>query len=300
MKPGSISIDEAEMVKMKRIASLFLALFLLLGAAAFAEGPLQADLTEGSRLIGILLTREDLDMYTGGSGFLAASCREAYGEPEYIFPDVWGLRLLCFLVPDASGEGRRLVSWADDGFTAVDFDVNEDSGTVSMDADVSYVPGPEDALFFFNPVFLSLSGQVYAVRGDAMALSAEMNPPGSSVGQTLRDERKHTENGREITDVTTVGIRISAVREPAEIRILQFSEGHQLLQSEAFLPGRVPEAIVPLPDAEYLLIETAEKDGTGGLSIRRDIAGRDQDYLNTFSSGDFGICLSHYHEVRWK
>ena len=177
--------------------------------------------------------------------------------------------------------------------------MNEDGSSIKMEAKISFVPGQDDELFFYNPVLLAASGQVFAVPGDCMAVSAAMNPPGSYVGQTVRDERKHTENGTEITDTTVVSIQIQAVRKPLKIQLLQFSRTHELLESEEFLPGTVPEQIIPLPEADYLLLETGEEDPEGGVFIRREVFGRDMDYLNTLSCRDDGICLSHYHEILW-
>lgn len=287
---------------MKKNAAVFLMIILLLASAALSEGTLPAEISEGSRLIGLLITREDLTAHTGQTGVLPASCLQAApdADPEYLFGDVNGLRLIGFMLPDASGEGSRVVSSVDDGLTDVSFDVSEDSGSVSMDAAIRFVPGQEEVFFFFNPVVMAASGQVFAVPGDFMAVSAAANPPGSSVGQTLREDRKHTENGTEITDTTTVAVRIDAVREPAEIRLIQFSEKHEALKSEAFLPGAVPDVIVPLAQADYLLLETVEKDGDGSFFTRREAVGRDADYLNTMSCGPDGICVDHYHEVRWK
>ena len=288
--------------KMKKIAAALLTMLQLLAAASLSEELLPADLAEGSRLIGLLITREDLSAYTGGTGILMASCvqTEPGCDPEYVFGDVSGLRLICFTVPDEAGEGARIVSVVDDGFTAVGFDVDEDSGSVSMDADISFVPRPEDAFFFYNPVLVAATGQVFAVPGDFMAVNAAMNPPGSSVGQTVRDERKHTENGMETTDTTTVNVRINAVRKPVEIRVLQFTEKHELLKSEAFIPGAVPDRIEPLAEAAYLLLETVEKEGEGTGLIRREAVGRDTDYLITMSCGKDGVCHSHDHDVLWK
>ena len=286
---------------MKNIAVVFLFMLLLAAPISFSEGLLPTDLSEGSRLIGLLITREDLSAYTGGSGVLPASRLQPApdSDPEYLFGDVRGLRLICFMLPDASGEGSRIVSNVDDGFTAIDFDVNEDSGSVSMKAEISFVPGQEDALFFFNPVMMAASGQVFAVPGDFMAVSAAMAPPGSSVGQTIRDERTHTQNGRQTADTTSVTIQINAVREPMEIRLLQFSEKHELLKSEAFLPGAVPDEIVPLAEAGYLLLETVEMEGDGSFTKREAIS-RDADHLDTMSCENDGICICHYHEVLWK
>lgn len=287
---------------MKKIAAVLLTMMVLLASASLSEEMLPANLSEGSRLIGLLITKEDLSVYTGESGVLLAECLQSAPDcdPEYIFGDVRGLRLICFMLPDAAGEGSRIVSNMDDGFTDIDYDINEDSASVKIDGTISVVPGQEEMLFFFNPVLLAVSGQVFAIPGDFMAVSAAMNPIGSSVGQTIREERKHEEKGMEITDTTTVAIQISAVREPMEIHLLQFGEMHDLLKSEEFLPGAVPDQIVPLTEAEYLLLETVEKDRDGGSFIRREAIGRDMDFLNTLSSRDDGICICHYHDVFWK
>ena len=287
---------------MKKIAVALLVIVLLLVSASLSEGTVPAGASEGSRLIGLLITREDLSGYTGESGILPASCtqKEPDGETEYHFGDVSGLRLICFAASEENGEGSAIISNVDDGISAVDFNMNEDGSSVRMDAEISFVPGGDETFFFFNPVLRTESGRVFAVPGDFMAVSAEMNPPGSSVGQTVSDERKHTENGSETTDTTAVGIQIKTVREPVKIRLLQFSAGHELLESEEFEPGTVPEQIVLPAEADYLLVETVEKDPEGGTFTRREAIGRDVDFLNTMSCRDDGICLSHYHDIHWE
>lgn len=286
---------------MKRIAAVLLTVIALLTAIAFSEGAAPAETFEGSRLIGLLITREDLSACVGEDGVLFASCTQegADAEPEYSFGGIDGLRLLCFTVPEESGEGRRVVSNADDGISAVDFEMSDDGGSVKMDATISVVPGQTDAFYFYNPVLLAASGQVFAVPGDFMAVSAETNPPGSSVGQTIRDERKRAEDGDEITDTTVVSLQIKAVRKPLKIRLLQFDRAHGLLQSEEFLPGAVPERIIPQTEADYLLVETEEEVPDGTPFTRREVIGRDVDFLNTLSCRDDGVCLPHYHDVLW-
>lgn len=286
---------------MKRIAAVLLTVIALLTAIAFSEEAAPAETFEGSRLIGLLITREDLSAYVGEDGVLFASCTQegADAEPEYSFGGIDGLRLLCFTVPEESGEGRRVVSNVDDGISAVDFEMSDDGSSVKMDATISVVPGQTDAFYFYNPVLLAASGQVFAVPGDFMAVSAETNPPGSSVGQTIRDERKRAEDGDEITDTTVVSLQIKAVRKPLKIRLLQFDRAHGLLQSEEFLPGAVPERIIPQTEADYLLVETEEEVPDGTPFTRREVIGRDVDFLNTLSCRDDGVCLPHYHDVLW-
>ncbi|MBR4331661.1 MAG: hypothetical protein IKP72_03190 [Clostridia bacterium] len=286
---------------MKKIAAALFLIAISLASAALSEAPAPYGASENSRLIGLLITREDLSASAGEDGVIWASCTQngPDADIEYSFGDVGGLRLICFAAPEEGGEGSRIVSNVDDGISAVNFDLNEDGSTVKMDAVIRFVPGLDDAFFFYNPVMRTASGQVFAVPGDFMAVSADANPIGSLVGQTIRDERKHTENGKEIIDATTAGIQIEAVREPLKIRLLQFSAEHELLASEEFEPGAVPEQIVPLAAADYLLLETIEKGPDGEPFIRREAIGRDVDYMNTFSCRDDGICLFHYHDVFW-
>ena len=287
---------------MKKTTAAFLIMVLLFATFALSEEGIHADFWEGSRLIGALITMEDLSAYTNEAGILPASRmqEEPDDEAEYVFGNVGGLRLICFTIPDESGDGSQIASNVDEGFSDVHFGISEDGNAVSMEAAISFVPGQDDALFFFNPVLLARSGQVFAMPGDFMAVSAAMNPPGSAVGQTIRDERKHTESGNETSDETVIAIQINAVSEPLEIHLLQFSEDHALLMSERFSPGSVPDPIVPLAETEYLLLETVEKDGNGMSFTRREVIGRDADSLSTMACRKDGICVCHDHEVLWK
>ena len=45
----------------------------------------------------------------------------------------------CFAVPEEAGEGSRVVSNADDGISAVGFEMSDDGGSVKMDATISVV-----------------------------------------------------------------------------------------------------------------------------------------------------------------
>ena len=288
---------------MKRLLLILITFLAILLSASLAEtdSPVPADPTEGSRLVGLFITKEDLSPYIGEEGLLWAT---VFGEdtesgPEYRFETVNGLRLICFTVPEDSGEGNSIVSNVDDGFAAVDFNLSEDSSTIKIKAAVSIVPKQDEETFFYNPVLRTEDGRVFAVPGDFMVVSAEMNPPGASVGQTVRDERKHTENGTEIVDLTEINVEIMAVREPLKMQLLQFDKAHEMLKSEEYSPGSVPEQIVPLAEADYLLLETEEKAPDGSVFTRREIFGKDIDYLNTLSCLDDGICVSHYHEILW-
>ena len=292
---------------MKRLISVLIAILVILSSVSLAETassdtfPIPADPTEGSRLVGLFITKEDISLYIGEEGLLWASVSGEGSDsgPEYRFEAVNGMRLICFAVPETDSEGSSIVSNVDDGFATVDFNLSEDGSTVKMKASVSVVPGQDEEAFFYNPVLRTEDGRVFAVPGDFVTVSAEMNPLGASVGQTVRDERKHTENGVEIVDYTEVNVEIMAVREPLKIQLLQFNKAHEIVQSEEYEPGSVPEQIALLGEADYVLLETEEKTPDGSTFTRREIFGRDTDYLNTLSCREDRICVSHYHEIIW-
>ena len=264
-------------------------------SSALAEG------ADGSRLIGILITKEDLTGFIGGDGCLwAASVETPDGDVEYVFENAVGLRLLCFFLPEGNGEGNRVVSNVDDGFAAVDFQLTENGESVKMTGTVLCVPGQEEEYFFYNPVFLAADGRVCAVPGDFMAVSADMMPCGASMGQTLRDQRTHTENGTETVDVTEVNVEIRAVRAPQKITFLQFSPSHEALKTEEYAPGDVPEQVILSKEADYLLVETEERTADGGVYTRREVFGREDDCLNTLLCREDGICIQIYHEILWQ
>ena len=282
-----------------KIICCMLAIALILGAA----GAVRAEESEiTSRLVGLFITKEDLVHYVGEDGVLWAvlSQETPDADVECAFEGVSGLRLICFSLPEKNGQDARVVSIADDGIADVHFDLTETGDAVKIDGAVSCVPGQEEEFFFCNPVLLTSDGRVCAVPGDFMAVSAEMTPFGASVGQKLRDERKHTENGEIMTDVTEASLQILAVREPLKIMFVQFSQAHEVLKTEEYTPGAVPEQIVLLKDADYLLLETEERTADGGVYIRREVFGREDDCLNTLSCRDDRICLHHYHEILWQ
>ena len=284
--------------KFTKIIGCMLAIAFLLGAANASRAE-ESEIT--SRLVGLFITKEDLAQYVGEDGALWAvlSQETPDADVECVFEGVSGLRLICFTLPEENGQDARVVSMADDGIADVHFDLTEAGDAVKIDGTVSCVPGQDEEFFFCNPVFLTSDGRVCAVPGDFMAISADMMPFGASVGLKLKDERKHTENGTEITDMTEASLQILAVREPLKIALLQFSKAHEVLKTEEYAPGAVPEELYLLAEADYLLMETEERTADGGVFVRREVFGREDDCLNTLSSREDEICLHHYHELVW-
>jgi len=283
----------------KRACCFLLTAVLIFSAALFSA---QAETEQTARLIGLLITRESLKSYVGEDQVLWGTVTQPGPEEEVEcrFEGINALRLLCFFTPDESGQDASLHSNVDDGIAAVDFDITENGASIKMNAKIFFVPSQEETLFFYNPVLMTEDGRVFATVGDAMIVDAGMFPPGAAVGQTVKDQRTHRENGQEIVDTTEAALEIQSARAPLNIHLVQFSSDHELLQADAYAPGTVPETIVPLGKADYLLLETEERDGEGRIYCRREVFGREDDFLNTLFCREDGICLQEYHEILWE
>ena len=59
---------------MKKLAAVLFVIIMLLVSVSLSEETVFADTSEGSRLIGLLITREDSAGHTDESGVLLASC----------------------------------------------------------------------------------------------------------------------------------------------------------------------------------------------------------------------------------
>ena len=258
-----------------------------------------AESMEGSRLIGLYMTTHDLSSLVGDDGVVWAVTRQGTNtdETEYCFDGARGLRFICDIDEDENGESS-IVSNVDDGICQADFQF-EDERTVEMRGTILFVPGAEETCFFYNPVMKSQDGRVFVMPGEPMVVDASMSQPGAAVGQTLRDERRHVVNGAEITDVTVVSLEIQAVRAPVQVTLLQFNEAHELLKADTYAPDAVPEELVLLKEADYLLVETRERTAEGAFYSRRAVFGREEDYLNTLFCREDGICQQRYHEIIW-
>ena len=84
--------------------------------------------------------------------------------------------------------------------------MSEDTGNIRMKASVSVVPKQDEDIFFYNPVLRTKDGRIFAVPGDFMVVSAEMNPPGASVGQTVRDMKPQKRKTFLITEWALVAV----------------------------------------------------------------------------------------------
>ena len=303
-------------------AGIVLGAFLLgsTGAVRLAREETEASGTGSSRLIGALITEEHLDLFDA-EGFLRdhagvllsggeiAGETEAYegrlyaeladkGRPEYVFPDVEGIRYFAAEMEDANGKYTQSVS--DEGISDGHMAVNgsENGTSVSLEGTV-YIAARRavgTGMYFINPVYQEADGRVYAMSGNSISMDDGTGRAGEKMTVTLTESDSWAAGEESTSRESKVAISIAYMEPPERVTVVQMDGGNVPLAQEEYLPGETPEALTPLPEAAYLIIETEDAYG----SSKRTLCQREDESFTTFASGPDGLCAERWTEIRWQ
>ena len=324
-------------MKNKKIIILVIAVVILL--AAFILGVtgvlnLAAETPSGGHdtQIGFLITRESIDDFdmdawlkdhpdrVGNEAEISAEDWTIYGnrltakvirkevpdegedgthtETDCVFEGVNGLRMIYLpLGGDESTFGPCIV---DEGISDVslDFKTTDAGEEVKMKGKIRFVPRNGDECFWFNPVFQTADGAVYALPGEFMSMGDATRH--GSMGMTQNTRETYTSNGQE-TSVRSleIAVEIQGMDAPVRNRVLQFSRDNELLKTDEFEPGKLPESIVPLPETDWFLEDTETDSTETEWRNDRRVFSRQDDFLTAFMSREDGICVGQSCEIRW-
>lgn len=282
--------------------------------------------SDSDRLIGVLITREYLDLFDSdrffndnvnklmNGGSISEAERAKYQErlyatlvetsqisetgetvttKEYVFNGINGIRFFAPYITDELGS-----YWStniDEGITDSNthFNSSDDGEGISLKGTIYIASGDNLGNFYFNPVYQTLKGDVYAVSGDGVFLG-ESSVPGVSWSQKITENRTELSGDTKTSSGAEVEVTICVMEEPTSITLLQFNSKNELLEKTDFTPGNLPEHIDALPDARYMIVETTSTDG-----ISRTLFQREDDFVYAFYCRDDGICIKHGYEVNW-
>ncbi len=316
------------------VCVILLAAFLLgvTGAVSFKD---DGSANRGDRLIGIFITREhmsgfDSDKYfeenigqvlARGGGEIPEEDILRYGgrvwatlketqhptedggimtEQEYVFEGYEGYRIMYPYFMNTEGAYGAVNS--DDEISDVQMSIDaNDYGEVTKAKGTIYIvrPDKEDVHFFFNPVYQTASGRVYALSGNSVSFSHE-NASGTSMGMTLSGNETHTENGREtVVNGREINVEVKIVDHMEKISVLQFGADNVVLKSEEFLPGQLPEDYTPLKETEYIIVDTERTADNPDEVHDRQIFSKQSEFMTAFVCRDDGICTKQHCEILW-
>ncbi len=223
---------------------------------------------------------------------------ESFTEIDCVFEGVNGLRMIYLpLGGDESTFGPCIV---DNGISDVslDFKTTEAGEEVKMKGKIHFVPRNGDECFYFNPVFQTPDGKVYALPGEFMSMGDAARH--GSMGITQSSRETYTSNGKE-TAVRSleIAVEIQGMDAPVRSRVLQFSRDNELLKTDEFGPGKLPESMDPLPETDWFLVDTETDSTEKEWRNDRRVFSRQDGFLTAWMSREDGICVGQSCEIRW-
>lgn len=317
-----------------RIAAFFLAAIMLstlTGCQLAREDAGTSNIED--RLIGVFLTTEYLDLFdfegylndniesfSGGEikidgpaekyqGRLYAELRpktltnqetgkEVMTE-EYIFPGVAGIPYFSASVPATTERESYVTSGSDEAISDghMNLNYNDQGNSITMDGTV-YVSPSLGNTYYFNPVYQSTDGHVYAIAGSGLS-TAGVQGEGAVYSQTLDSTYTTTENGKSITDSISIKVSISFMNPPEKIVVLQMGADSSVVFRTEYMPGEMPKTIVPEKNTEYIVVETHKTGSNGDAFITRKLYAKEAVSLEAFFYREDGVCVKQWVQINW-
>lgn len=287
-------------------------LFLLLGAVMIATISVcilaktrDGDPIAEDRPVGILLTMQMLDRSDGGridaQTVSVTSINEETGESgkleDRVFEGVGGIRFFTIETEDDSGSYTHVIT--DEGVSGGQISVNTgDNETRTVMSGTVYIPEQEDmVLFYFNPVYQTPDGSVYAVQGDGLNISEGVAVDGFAQSMTFDYEAAPAKNGESMTNGISITMTVAVIPAPEKTVLLQMDGADNVLSRTEYAPGTLPEVLKT--DAEYIVVETHQKSANADTKITREIYGKDAESIETLYLREDGICLKKQTAIDW-
>ncbi len=311
------------------LACILIGIFLLgsTNAFQFAKEP-APEQNESSRLIGMLITKEYLDLFDmerflndhssqllQGQKISAQQSseykdriyaalldeslqNEQTGEPhtlkQYVFDEIDGIAFFCPEYTDESGDIYQ-GNTTDDAITDVSLAVSssDEEESISMEGTiyVSTLNGP--AKFYFNPVYQNDSGDVYVETGNGTSHSGD-NVVGMSSTYRLNEETSVTVDGKKQTIRTDIAVTVCYIDAPDTVSILQMDQENKIVQEDKFESGEFPQELKPNAQTAYFIVEAHRADTDAVLSRELFTISDENNYLTAFSARSDGICIKQY------
>lgn len=152
--------------------------------------------------------------------------------------------------------------------------------------------------YFFNPVYQSAYGSVYATSGSGFMVNDEAYSEGSVYAQTMDATYTKTENGKTKTDSISIKLSISVMLAPDKIVILQMNANNKLLSQTEYTPGTLPEHLTLEADTEYFIMEAHKRNTKGDVMTTREIYSQDAERIATLFVRKDGICVKHWTQIK--
>lgn len=114
--------------------------------------------------------------------------------------------------------------------------------------------------FYMNPVYQTASGEIYMTGGDSGSIGGMED--GGSFSMSLKEDMSVTENGVTTGYSTSVEVKFTVMDEPEQIRLHYMDEKLNILYTEEYAPGALPEKLVAKEGTVCVVVEMVFENGT--------------------------------------
>ncbi|MGN1016399.1 MAG: hypothetical protein ACI4PL_05340 [Faecousia sp.] len=279
--------------------------------------------TGSDRLVGALITEEYLDLFDAEGYFSdhlqelasgkeiteAESARyqgrlyavlQNRGTPseEYVFEGVSGIPYFA-----AYMENGTESYWSVKGSEAIcdgktHFSSTDQGEGITLEGTIYCSTGGPQEHFYINPVYQTPDGQIYAVSGSGISFGGE-KVPGMAWNQELTSSVTTTSGKEQSGFSSSVKINLCYVDEPRRIALLQFNSRNELISRVEYAPEAVPQTLDPLPEAEYLIVETTRVSLEGTEYTSRALFQREDSCCESFFQRPDGLCIRRESQLNW-
>lgn len=165
---------------------------------------------------------------------------------------------------------------------------------------VGVINESNENFYYVYTVFQSVSGELYLRNGDYIPMHSSMYNIGSG-WISFGWEGALTQNGKKTTDSLEVKITFESVRAPEKYIIIEADQEHGIVKREEFVPGTLPETLVPQDKTAYIIVETYTMDSSGNPLIERKIyQATDENHLVTTYCVEDETLYSMVTEIEWE
>lgn len=288
--------------------------------------------TSKDRLIGVLITREDLDLFdseqfiidnidtlaggreiseSGSSNYQGrlyatrvetSDTDDETGETsstiEYVFEGIDGI---CYFTPRITDQFDAF--WSLGGDDAISdahthFNSTDEGESIAMEGTI-YVSthGNAGNFFYFNPVYQTPTEEVYAVSGDGEYFGD--NSVETSTSFEIKENQSSTIDNLTTSSGTEIKVTIRYMDKPEKVSILQFDEEDELLSRMEYDPSDLPDTLQVQSGTQYIIVETTTCSQEQTFRTTREIFEPEDDTLFAFFSRDDGICVKQECQINW-
>jgi len=176
------------------------------------------------------------------------------------------------------------------------YNYTDEAESVSISGEIWMAHRPGSITSYINPVYQDSDGNYYVTAGLGFSTNID-NAVGGVYGQTLEETHTITENGEQKTISVSISISLGTMYEPESFTIHYMDSKNQLLRSDIFLPGNMPEKLLLTEDIAYLILEI--HNHYGEPIINRQLFDPEADHIKTLYAGENGYMLEDLTVLEW-